>query len=200
MRWVSYSQMRHDPEFFKLVKMIQTYPIHQLEGKAELLSFYINAYNILTMKMIIDRWPIHSIKDAGGFFVAVWHKKAGLIDNKAVTLHHLENNILRKMGEPRIHFAVNCASIGCPDIRNEAYTAVRLENQLNEQTIRFLNNHYKGVQVIDSAVHISKIFKWFRSDFDNLGGPSGFIKQYISLPPNAQVLADITYNWSLNGD
>lgn len=198
--WVHYSKMKNDPLFAQVVKIVETYPTDRLSNKKEEISFYINAYNILAMKIILEKWPVKSIKDVGSFFFPVWHKKAGIIDQKKVTLHHLENNVLRKMDEPRIHFGVVCASIGCPSLRKEPYIAAKLDNQLKQQAIAFLNDPYKGIQRDGDTLHISKIFKWFKEDFEPYGGVAQFISQYVPIKKGQMVIADIDYDWRLNGE
>uniref|UniRef100_A0A0Q9YNU6 DUF547 domain-containing protein n=2 Tax=Candidatus Berkiella cookevillensis TaxID=437022 RepID=A0A0Q9YNU6_9GAMM len=200
IHWVNYSKMKEDPLFLEAVKLIESYPTAELSNQKEKLSFYINAYNILAMKMVVDKWPLKSIKNAGGFFTAVWHKKVGTIDNQTVSLHYLQNIILRKMNEPRIHFAVNCATISAANLRLEAYTAEKLEQQLNEQTRLFLKDSYKGVQKKNNQYHVSKIFKWFKEDFQSTGNIAAYINQYYPIDKDQTILADIDYNWQLNGE
>lgn len=200
LHWVNYSKMKDDPLLLEAVKIIESYPTAELSTQKEKLSFYINAYNILTLKMVVDKWPLKSIKSAGGFFRAVWHTKVGTIDNQIVSLHHLQNIVLRKMEEPRIHFAVNCATISAANLRQEPYTAEKLEQQLNEQTILFLKDPYKGVQKKNNEYHTSKIFKWFKEDFQSAGSVTAYINQYYPIDKNQIILADIDYNWQLNGE
>ena len=115
-----------------------------------------------------------------------------------VTLDEIEHQILRPMGEPRIHFAIVCASLSCPDLRREAFTAERLDAQLQEQTQAFLDNVSKGLQLAGTRVEVSQIFDWFEEDFDSAGGVEAFVRRYRELPDQIRLRADIPYNWNLN--
>ena len=110
-------------------------------------------------------------------FSPVWTHPAGVIGGREVTLRELEHGILRKMGEPRVHFAINCASISCPNLRLEAYRSELIHQQLHDQTKQFLNSE-KGLYQKGNKIYISKIFKWFEEDFDEMGGVETFILKY----------------------
>ena len=196
---VDYPRIKTDPLYNKVITLIADYPVSRLSSREERLSFYINAYNILAIKMVIDHWPINSIKDAGGFFTSVWKMPVGVIDGKTVTLDEIEHKILRPMGEPRIHMAIVCASVSCPDLRPEPYTADQLHAQLDDQIQRFLNNQGKGLRIEAGVIMVSKIFDWFEEDFSQYGNVAGFIRRYRSdLPAKLSIKPDIDYNWSLN--
>lgn len=197
LAWVNYTTLRRDPAFAETVKLVATYPEAQLADSGERMAFAINAYNVLAMNTVVRHWPVKSIKDPGHLLRPVWKMDAGHYLGKEITLHQLEHEILRPMGDPRIHMAIVCASLSCPDLRPEPYTAPRLDEQLQEQTQRFLNNAAKGLRVEGNTVHLSKIFDWFEKDFGNL---LGFIRSYRpDLPGEAELETDIPYNWSLNG-
>lgn len=198
--WVNYSEMKKDPLFARVVKSVETFQIDKLKTKEEEISFYINAYNIMAMKVILEKWPVKSIKDVGSFFIPVWHKKAGIINQKKVSLHHLEHNVIRKFNEPRVHFGVNCGSIGCPDILKQPYVASTLYRQLDKQAAAFLNDPYRGIKKENNELHISKIFKWFKEDFESSGGPAKFISQYYPISKGQLVVADLAYDWKVNGE
>ncbi len=169
------------------------------------MSFYINAYNIFAIHLVLSEWPVESIKEVGPFYLPVWRVKAGQLDHTPVTLHHIEHQVLRPMKDPRIHMAIVCASISCPDLRNEAYTAAALDQQLDDQTERFLKNPEKGIRLSEGHISLSKIFSWFEDDFQDFDGPLGFISNYIELPLIEQPLHTVEYmfldyDWKLNGD
>ena len=109
----------------------------------ELLAYYINTYNAYTVDLILDHYPLKSIKDING----AWTKAIVPIGDKTLSLGGIENSILRKMNEPRIHFAINCASISCPDLFNEAFTADKIDAQLNKVTRAFINSSKNEVDV-----------------------------------------------------
>ena len=143
----------------------------------EKLAFWINAYNAFTIKAIIDHYPITRSFSIVGLFVpsnsilqikGVWDKLQFKAVGKMVTLEEIEHEILRKeFNEPRIHIAINCASVSCPDLRNEAYVPGKLEEQLTQASVAFINNPEKGLYINegDGIVKFSKIFNWFGEDF-----------------------------------
>lgn len=161
------------------------------------LAFWINAYNAFTIKAIIDHYPIKRSFTLVGIFYApsdsilqikgVWTKLQFRALGNMVTLGEIEHETLRKkFNEPRIHMAINCASISCPDLRNEAYTPEKLEEQLADASRNFVNNPDKGVYVNEQSgkVKLSKIFKWFGDDFINNYGSKKLFNNY-SLKENA---------------
>lgn len=196
---VDYQTIKTNGSLDKAVEELSAFKLERLTDKNEKLAFYINAYNILALKKVADYWPTESIKDAGSLFTPVWDKPAGNLGGKTVTLGEVEHKILRPMGEPRIHLAIVCASVSCPDLRDEPYTAMRLDNQLNDQTRQFLNNKGKGLKIEKKVIRISKIFDWFEDDFERIGGVSAFLKHYKKDLPKLKVKANIPYDWATNG-
>lgn len=159
----------------------------------EQLAYYINAYNAYTVNLILDNYPVKSIKDIN----KPWNIDIVIIGDKELSLGALEHSILRKMNEPRIHFAINCASGSCPKLLNEAFTADHLDDQLNKVTKGFINstNNIIGTD----KVELSKIFKWYKGDFMD-GDLITYINQYadIKIGPNAKISYK-EYDWNLNG-
>lgn len=180
------------------------------------LSFLINAYNAWTVELILSTYPdIKSIKDLGSFFSSPWSKKFIPLLGETRSLDNIEHELIRgdnKYGDPRIHFAVNCASIGCPALREEAYTAEKLERQLEQQTVRFLSDKTRN-RFNKAEMELSSIFKWYQEDF-SLGfrasdSLSAFILLYaesLGLTPEQQALLKakkmdvdyLPYDWQLN--
>jgi hypothetical protein len=180
------------------------------------LAFLINAYNAWTVEFILTAYPdLASIKDLGSFFSSPWSKKFIPLLGETRSLDNIEHQLIRgdnKYGDPRIHFAVNCASIGCPALREEAYSADKLEQQLTEQTVRFLTDTSRN-RFNDSSMELSAIFKWYGDDF-TLGfrGSNSlptFILLYheaLNLTPAQQALLKsenmdnkfLNYDWTLN--
>jgi len=142
-------------------------------------AFYINVYNAFTIKLILTRYPgINSIKEIGSFFSNPWSKKFIPLKGRNVSLDHIENDILRPVfKDPRIHFAINCASKSCPPLLNHAYEGDILDAQLDSQTRAFINNR-KNIFLQGNALFVSKIFQWFKDDFGDK--PLLFIRQYAS--------------------
>jgi hypothetical protein len=202
---VDYKNLKSDGNFKQLVSRLNSVREESLKTRDEKLTFWINTYNILAAKMVADRFPIKSIKDAGNFFSPVWKKLAGHVAGKERTLNEIEHEILRKMDEPRIHVAIVCASVSCPDLRLEAFKADSLNEQLNDQMKRFLQSPEKGMRIDKKGVYLSSIFKWFKDDFESRGGVLKFISKYVS-PEAAKELGDsridvsyLDYNWNVNG-
>ncbi|MHA7056072.1 DUF547 domain-containing protein [Aquimarina sp. M1] len=161
----------------------------------EQMAYWINAYNAYTIKLIIDSYPLKSITD----LKKPWKKKFFKIDGEWYSLNDLEHKILRKFDDPRIHFAINCASISCPVVWNRAYTAENLEEALDRQTRDFINDPTRNI-ITPSKVRISQLFDWFRKDFKvNDGDVVEFINKYsnVKIREN-QDLEYKNYNWGLN--
>jgi Protein of unknown function, DUF547 len=174
-------------------------------SREEKLAYWINAYNAFTVKLITQYYPLKSIKDIGPaaqiiFVNTPWDKKFFSIGGKSMTLNTIEHKILRKkFKEPRIHFAVNCASISCPKLLNSAYEAATMEAQLAAQARAFLADTDKN-QVTADNPKLSSIFKWFNGDFKKTGlSKVAFINQYAPLKINDNANLDyLDYNWNLN--
>jgi len=195
---VDYAGLRSDPRLNKVLRMIARYPRDRLNTKDKKLSFYINVYNLLAMKLVADHWPVDSIKDIGSLFHSVWNKKAGIVMGRELTLDEIENDILRPMGDPHIHFAIVCASVSCPDLRTEAYREERLRSQLDAQVNSFIDNSEKGMKLSGNKLTLSSIFNWFEDDFDATGGVLSFIRGYRREIPIDADIGYFDYDWSVN--
>jgi hypothetical protein len=176
-------------------------------SRPEQMAFLVNAYNAFTVEKILMRYPdIRSIWDFGKLFGNPFKDPFFVLLGERRSLDWIEHQVLRKRyREPRIHFAVNCASVGCPMLREEAYAAPRLEAQLEEQARRFLSDRTRN-RLRDGRLEVSRIFDWFKEDFEPRE------KYFI---PYASLLADdssrqnlvregaaplrfLEYDWSLN--
>lgn len=203
---VDYKRLGKDQAYTKLIKDLEQASLSDLKTREEKLTFWINVYNIMAAKMVLDHYPVKSIKDAGSLFTAVWEKEVGVVAGKKRTLNEIEHEILRKMGEPRIHVAIVCASVSCPDLRGEAYTADKLDDQLNDQLKLFLVNAEKGLRVDTKKGHVylSSIFKWFKEDFESKGGVRKYLAPYApettkaSLKNSKLSVYYLDYDWDLN--
>ncbi|WP_255452806.1 DUF547 domain-containing protein [Aquimarina sp. RZ0] len=164
-------------------------------SKEEKLAYWINAYNAYTIKLIIDNYPINSIKDIKD----PWDKKFFKIDGVLYSLNELEHKILRKLNDPRIHFAINCASFSCPVVWNRAFTARNVDKALDTQTRNFINDPLRNT-ITNEVVEVSKIFSWFKKDFKIGGGDAkSFINKYSEIKIDKQPKKGYKkYNWSLN--
>ena len=166
-------------------------------NRADYQAFWINAYNLLVIKSIVDNYPIKSPLEKAGFFDLKKH----VIGGKEITLNDIEHKMLRAVfpKEPRVHFVLVCAGLGCPHIINKAYWPKTLNVQLEKQTKLALNNP-EFIQVEKKKVKISQIFEWYRGDFIKDGKSLvNFINQYRidKLPEKAKV-SFYPYNWALN--
>jgi len=163
-------------------------------SKNEKLAYWINAYNAFTIKLIIDNYPLKSIKDIG----SPWDKKFIQLNNTAYNLNHIEHGILRKMEEPRIHFAIVCASVSCPKLLNEAFIASKLETQLSAATKAFLADPSKN-NLSKNSIKLSQIFKWFAKDFKQNGRLIDFLNRYSDVQISSKAKKSFKdYNWDLN--
>jgi len=197
---VDYAGLAGDPRLVEVAAQLENHPLDTLDGKAEELAFYINAYNVFALRLVAEHLPLESIKDIGSLFHPVWKKDAGRLGGDTVSLDEIEHGRLRKMGEPRIHMAIVCASVSCPDLRAEAYRATQLDDQLDDQARRFLANPGKGARLDEDTLEVSRIFDWFEDDFDAVGGIEAFVRRYRELPADIDIDADIDYDWRLNGN
>jgi hypothetical protein len=181
------------------------------------LAFLINAYNAFTVKLVLTRYPdLKSIKDLGSFLQSPWKIEFFTLLGAARSLDNVEHELIRAPGsfdEPRIHFAVNCASLGCPMLRGEAYVAQRLESQLDDATRRFLGDRSRNrYDPASGKLVVSKIFDWYKADFEKGDRGTGSVRQFLAR--YADVLADgaaastvraaqaqihyLDYDWALN--
>ncbi|MBI5846091.1 MAG: DUF547 domain-containing protein [Deltaproteobacteria bacterium] len=169
------------------------------------LAFYINLYNASTIKLVLSEYPgIKSIKDVGGFF-GPWKKKFVRLGGKTVTLGHIEHQILRpRFADPRVHFALVCASRGCPPLLGAPYEGSLVNRQLDEVVTGAVNDPAR-TYVKDGRIYVSRIFKWFSGDFGK--DPIGFVERYarghlkeaIAGSRKDLKIEYLEYDWSLNG-
>ncbi|WP_339653443.1 DUF547 domain-containing protein [uncultured Salegentibacter sp.] len=158
----------------------------------EQLAYYINLYNAGTVLLIVENYPVASIKDIN----KPWRKEFIQVGDKNVSLGTIEHSILRKMNEPRIHFAINCASFSCPKLLNEAYTASELKNQFEEVTKGFINSDKNSIN--KNQLELSKIFDWYKKDFPK-GDLISYVNKYSKIKVNEDAEVDfMDYDWRLN--
>ncbi|MCB9600624.1 MAG: DUF547 domain-containing protein [Sandaracinus sp.] len=168
-------------------------------SRDEQLAFYLDAYNALTVHAVVTRWPIESVMNVPGFFDRLEHRVAG----RAMTLNHLENEILRaRFSDPRIHFAVNCASASCPPLHDAPFTGTRdLNATLDRLTRTFVR---RTTRVSADSVRVSKLFEWFEGDFAARGGVREFVASQLEGEVATQVreasrrIVHARYDWATN--
>ena len=181
-----------------MVEQIRAFDVNELTSDDEKLAFYINAYNILTIQLILDNWPIKSIRDIGGLFKGPWDYVMLENADGKLTLDDIEHKIIRPLGDPRIHFAVNCASLSCPDLPMTSFKSATVRQQLEEGALRFFQHKGKGAYLKGNTLHVTKLLDWYGEDFDAGGGIEVFLRQYVPGVAFKKVDADIDYSWLLN--
>ncbi|MEQ9619539.1 MAG: DUF547 domain-containing protein [Deltaproteobacteria bacterium] len=176
----------------------------EFEGwsQAEQLAFLLNLYNARTFQLIIDNYPVESIKMIAADSKGPWEEPIVLLFGDKITLNALENDFIRKSyKEPRIHFALVCAAKGCPPLLGKPYTGSKLNGQLESQTRKFLAD--KDKNYVDSAnevIRLSPVFQWFEGDFsDKSGSVQAFVEPYFGQTELDDYKIEYTnYDWSLN--
>lgn len=204
---VSYTGFQQDRKILKayLSKLEANPPDPEKWTREERLAYWINLYNAFTIDLVLEHYPVSSIKDIGSkiqipFVNSPWDINLINIKGEKFDLNNIEHNIIREeFQEPRIHFALVCAAISCPKLRQEAYTAEKLDTQLSEQARTFLADPSKN-KISRNEVVISNLFSWYKGDFTKNGGLIEFLNQYApeKIAPDAEVNF-MDYNWSLNG-
>jgi len=199
---VDYKAIKNNPKYFSYLESLKE--MRGFENKNEELAYWINAYNALVIQGILDGGSPSSFFSRMSFF----KKDKYEVNGKTISLFDIEHEIIIPLGEPRIHFAINCASSSCPKLTKQAYSAENLDEELTQAAKYFINdtmrNHFDETMNIAS---ISKIFDWFESDFTNHSGTvEKYISQYVNDESVAKDLSDgkykikyLKYDWSLNG-
>ncbi len=182
-------------------------PINSL-NKQEQLAYWINAYNAVTIGLVLEHYPVKSIKDidlGGGFFSSgPWSQKLFEVDGEKLSLNEIEHRVLRPIWkDPRIHYAVNCASISCPNLQKQAFTSKNTEALLDQGARTYINGSY-NISIKDGKLSLSKIYTWFQGDFGSSDAAVlEHVRKYAS-PETTEKLAnftsitDYTYDWGLN--
>lgn len=180
-------------------------------GRAEQFAFWVNIYNAKTIDIVLDKYPVKSIRDinlGGGLFAAItggpWKSKTLTVQGLSISLDDVEHTILRGLfKDSRVHFAVNCASVGCPNLSRDAFTAAGLDAHLDRNASAYVNAP-RGVTIEGGKVRASNIFSWFKADF---GGSDEtvlvFLKKYGTDALKSRLktvtrIDDYFYDWSLN--
>ena len=163
-------------------------------SKEEKLAYWINAYNAMTVDLILRNYPVKSIKEIKD----PWKQRLWKLTDIDYNLGEIEHQILRKMNEPRIHFAIVCASVSCPKLQNKAFTASKLDEQLTNATREFLSDTSKN-SIAQNNLELSKIFQWFSKDFKQNGSLIHFLNQYSNIKISEKAKIKFKdYNWNLN--
>ncbi|GAA5222365.1 DUF547 domain-containing protein [Membranihabitans marinus] len=202
--WVDYAGFQKDSaKLNKYTNLLsQNHPNDKNWSREEQLAYWINAYNAFTIQLVARHYPVASIKDIKpgiGFVNSVWDIKFIHIEERVYDLNNIEHGIIRQQfDEPRIHFAVNCASYSCPSLSNHAFTADQLDQQLTAAAVSFINDKKKN-SLSPDQVTISSIFKWFSGDFTKKQTIIDFLNKYSQVEINKDADIDYQdYDWSIN--
>ena len=205
---VDYRSLRESPEWARLVRQVRSARPSRLKKRNEQLAFWINAYNILAIDLVTKHHPISGIKEIGSFFSPVWDREVATIEGRSHSLGSIEHGILRKMGEPRIHAAIVCASVSCPPLARKPFRPETLDADLSAAMRAFLANPRKGFAIDkrNRVVRLSKVFDWFEEDFASRGGVLASIMPHLDPEDAAWLRAHeseatiryFDYDWSLN--
>lgn len=181
-------------DYIYVLDLMKRHEAFQTLPKEEILAYWINAYNAMTIDLILRHYPIKSIKDIKD----PWKQRHWQLGGKYYNLDEIEHDILRKMDEPRIHFAIVCASYSCPKLQNKAFTASNLEAQLTNATKEFLSDPERNI-ISKDELELSKIFQWFTKDFKHNGSLIDFLNRYseVEISKNAKKRFK-DYSWDLN--
>ncbi len=193
---VDYAGLKRNPkEFNAFVKKIQNWPLVNGLEQQEIMAFWINVYNVFAIKLVLDNYPLNSIKEVS----KPWDTKFFTIGGREMSLGMVEHEILRDFGDARIHFAINCASMSCPPIAKVPYTSRNLDKLLEKQTRKYINNSVNN-KITNKEYKLSQLFKWFKKDFVvHAGSVKQFINNYSTVKIGKQSNAGyIRYNWDLN--
>ena len=215
---VDYAGMRRDrTQLDAYARQLSAVTPAQFQGwsRNQQKAFLINAYNAFTVQLVLTRWPeVNSIKDLGGLFSSPWKKDFFSLLGQRSDLDDIESRLRSKeYADPRVHFALNCASISCPMLRAEAYSADRLDGQLDDAMSRFLGDHPRNrYDSRRDALQVSKIFDWYADDFaqapyHSVAGLLALHAAQLSDDPKivARIRAQLVdidylpYDWHLNG-
>lgn len=197
---VDYRRFRDDPDFDRFLQQTAIVDRDSLHTRQQQLSFYINAYNALVIKGIIDGYSPATLLGRLRFFVLRKYRIAG----ERLSLLRIERQRIVPLGDPRSHFAINCASASCPLLASKSFTAEELDQQLESATQRFVND---STRVGDETIRTSRIFKWYRDEFAaSDDGLAGFLLRYLEDVDEEQAQGGpdrhfefARYDWRLNG-
>lgn len=192
---VDYMALKKDQAGLKAyLDYLALHPPSQDSRRVDSLAYYINLYNAATLQLIIEYYPLKSIKDIDD----PWGRAFVHSGDEVFSLEYIEHDILRKMDEPRIHFAINCASRSCPPLYRNSFKADSLESQLQAVTKAFINNPAYN-QLKGPQLNISRLFNWYKKDFGGRNGVIKFLEAYSDHPikPNATINY-LKYDWQLN--
>ena len=192
------AQKKGKNELHNYLKALRSVDILKL-NRTEQMAYWINLYNSLTVRLVLEFYPITSIRDING----AWDRKLIRIDGEKLSLNDIEHRILRPIWrDPRIHYSINCAALGCPNLAQQAYTGQDIEGML-VRAARDYVNHPRGVSIKDKKLVLSKIYSWYADDFGGEKGIRHHLTSYSSSALETKLMlsdgiAEYVYDWKLN--
>jgi hypothetical protein len=202
---VDYPGIAASADWRRLLAQLDASDPSSLRSRQEKLAFWINAYNVLAIDLVARHPGIASIREIGSLLRPVWKREAGRVAGKPISLDEIEHGILRKLGEPRVHAAIVCASVSCPSLRREPWDAARLGAQLDGAVRRLLASPAKGLRLdrAEGILWLSSIFDWFEGDFEP-EGVLAFVSRHLPESDRAFLQARrpriryLDYDWRVN--
>ncbi len=194
---VNYKKIKTDPELQEKIRhqREELETVKAPEEKKHKLAFWINAYNFFTIVDVVNNYPVTGMKKIG------WKSKHHEVEGVLYSLDNIEHNVIRPLADPRIHFAINCASVGCPSLKAEIFDGNRIDMQLDTVVVNALKNPLH-LRMVDNKLNATQLFKWFSKDFESGGyeGVTDFVKSFAPerLGSIHQVEKKIKYDWNLN--
>ena len=214
---VDYKNLKNDARLGEYINQLLKFNPGEYKNIDDVKAFWINTYNAYTLKFILEEYPVESINDLhwGGLYLGsvlgttIWDDDKVIINNERLSLNNIEHDTLRKaIGDERVHFALVCASISCPNLRNEAYEGFKLDEQLEEEAEKFINDKTKNrFDVTSKTAYLSKILDWYDDDFGNnkqeiLRYITHYLNEDLANEINTNILEwqieYMDYNWDLN--
>jgi hypothetical protein len=202
VRVVDYAAVPADPDYSRaLAELAEARP--ETMRREERKAFWINAYNLLAIRLVADRYPVASILEVGSDHENGLDMLAGTAGGRSVSLSWIEDELRREFADPRVHFALVAAAVSCPDVR--AYDPAGLDAQLDDAARAFLANERRGARVSPDGVEVSQLLHGYHEEFEALGGVIAFLRSYA--PPRVAArleglrrhdLGTLPYDWSLN--
>lgn len=201
LRVLDYAAIARDPDYARALAELDATRPETMEAK-ERIAYWINAYNLLAIRLVADRYPVRSIQDIHEGDASVWDMAAGAAGGRAVTLSEIFDRLLADFDEPRIHFAIVAAAVSCPDIRY--YDGARLDEQLDDAARTFLANDRRGLRVARDGVAVSQLVLGSHREFEP-GGVVAFLRSHAPAAAAERLegmrlrdLEKLPYDWSLN--
>ncbi len=205
---VDYRALRESEDWRRPVRSLAESSPASLRGRNEKLAFWINAYNVLAIDLVVRHYPVESIRDIGWLLRPVWKRPAGQVGGRSYSLDEIEHGIVRPLGDPRAHAGVVCASLSCPPLLREPWRPDRLDAQLDAALRGWLADPRKGLRIDRErgVVTLSRIFDWFEEDFEDAGGVMAFVAPYLSDVDRDWLRGEgadasieyLDYDWGLN--